>query len=137
MAGPRTRCNPLSAGKDKLATGAPSKGSGIPNPTLAAFCTPIPALTQDPAPAPGPPGIYTDVDLQKTTRLALELFVKGQEYGQANSGPKEIALKACNPDLYYESLHMECYYFCRQCKDYFNMAGATGHQRIPFAALFL
>ena len=32
---------------------------------------------------------------------------------------------------------MECYYFCRQCEDHFETAGATGHKRVPFAASFL
>ena len=73
----------------------------------------------------------TDVDLQRATRLALESFVKGQEHGQlqANSAPRDRPLKARNPDLYYGSSHIERYYFCRQCEDHFDTAGATGHQR--------
>ncbi len=46
-------------------------------------------------------------------------------------------LKPRNPDLYYGHLHMECYYFCQQCKDHFKVAGLLGHKRIPFAAGFL
>ena len=69
MAGPRTRRN---------AGGAPINGSGIPKPTFVVSCTFTPAPTS----APGPPGRYIDKDLQKTTKLALELFVKGQEYSQ-------------------------------------------------------
>ncbi len=42
-----------------------------------------------------------------------------------------------NPDLYYGNLHMECYYFCQQREDYFEVAGSLGHKRIPFAAGFL
>ncbi len=47
------------------------------------------------------------------------------------------SLKPRNPDLYYGHLHMECYYFCQQCKDHFEVAGLLGHKRIPFAAGFL
>lgn len=38
-------------------------------------------------------GIYTSVDLQKTTKLALKLFVKGQKYSQANSIPLDRVFK--------------------------------------------
>ena len=140
MAGPRTRRN---------AGGAPTDDSGTPEPTPAVSHAPTPAPAQTPVPAqapaptpapasvPGPPGRYTDEDLQRATKLALELFVKGQKHGQANSALRDGALKARNPDLYYGSLHMECYYFCRQCEDYFDTTGATGHKRVPFAASFL
>lgn len=77
MAGPRTWRNPSPVGKDKLARKTPSKGSGIPTSTPTVFCASISAPTQDPAPAPGLPGIYTHVDLQRATKLALKLFVKG------------------------------------------------------------
>ena len=46
-------------------------------------------------------------------------------------------LKPRNPDLYYGNLHMECYYFCQQCKDYFEVAGSLGHKHVSFAAGFL
>ncbi len=32
---------------------------------------------------------------------------------------------------------MECYNFCQQCEDHFAICGATGLNRIPFAAFFL
>ena len=100
MAGPCTRRN---------AGGAPTDDNGtpVPIPAVSRAPTPVPA----PASVPGPPGRYTDEDLQRATKLALESFVKGQEHGQANSASRDRALKARNPDLYYESSHMECYYF--------------------------
>ena len=73
MARPRTRRNPPLAGKDELAGGAPSEDSGTPTPTLAASKAPTPAPA--PASAPGPPGKYTDEDLQRATKLTLELFI--------------------------------------------------------------
>ena len=78
MAGLGTCYNPLLGGKDKLA-GAPTEGNSTP----AISRAPTPALAQAPAstPAPalalGPPGRYTDKDLQRATKLALKLFVKG------------------------------------------------------------
>ena len=76
MAGPRTHRN---------AGGAPTDNSGIPKPTPAVSRAPTPAPAQALAPTPapasasvlGPPGRYTDKNLQRTTKLALELFVKG------------------------------------------------------------
>ena len=138
MADPRTRrsprSNPTPTGKDELAggaSGAPTKGSG----TLTS--TPAVSRAHTPAPALDPQDRYADEDLQRATKLALELFAKGQEHSQANSAPRERALKARNPDLYYGSLYIEYYYFCWQCKDHFDTTGATGHQRVPFAASFV
>ena len=79
MAGPKTQCNLPPAGKDELAGGAPSKGSGTSTPTSAAFRALTPALA--PASALSPPGKYTDKDLQRATKLALESFVWGQKHG--------------------------------------------------------
>ena len=46
-------------------------------------------------------------------------------------------LKLRNPDLYYGSLHMEWYYFCQQCRDYFEVVRSLGYKRISFAIGFL
>ncbi len=46
-------------------------------------------------------------------------------------------LKPQNPDLYYGNLHMECYYFCQQCKDHSKVARLLGHKRVIFPARFL
>ena len=85
MAGPRARRsprrNPPPAGEDELAgavPGAPTDDSGTPSHT--------PAMSRVPTPAPAPPPAsaklvakYTDANLQKATKLALELFVQGQQ----------------------------------------------------------
>ena len=137
MARPRTRRNSPPAGKDELVEEAPSEGNGTPTSTPAASRAPTPALA--PASAPGPPGKYTDEDLQRASKLALESFVQGQEHRQlqANSTLCDRPPKAKNPDFYYGHSHIECYYFCRQCEDHFDTAGATGPKRVPFAASFL
>ena len=142
MARPRTRRN---------AGGAPTNDNGTPEPIPAVSCVPTPmsaqtpASTQIPAPTPapasvsGPPGRYTDEDLQKATKLALKLFVKGQEYGQlqASSAPYEQPLKAQFPDLYYGNSHLDCYRFWQQCEDHFEIAGANRLNRVLFATSFL
>ena len=109
-------CNPLLGGKSKLA-GALTKGNNTPAVSRAPTPAPTQAFAPTPAPAsasvPGPPGRYTDKNLQRAIKLALELFIKGQEHGQANSAPRNRAFKARNPDFYYRNLYMKCYYFCR------------------------
>ena len=83
MAGPRTRRNSPLGGKDELAGVLTERNS-----TLAVFHAPTPAPAQALAPAPapasvsGPPERYTNKDLKRATKLALKLFVKGQEHGQ-------------------------------------------------------
>lgn len=149
MVGPQARHNALPpVGKDELAGGAPwapTKSNSTPISIPAASWAPTPTPTQTPAPtqafaqAPGPPGLYMDADLQKATKLALDLFVKGQEHGQlqANTAPQERPLKARFSNLYYGNLHLNCYRFCQQYKDHFKTARANGPNQIFFAALFL
>ena len=84
------------------ADGAPTNDSGTTVPTFAVSCglivtpaqtstlteapAPTQALAHTPASAPvsvpGPPGRYTDEDLQRVINLALKLFLKNQEHGQ-------------------------------------------------------
>ena len=148
MAGPRARhsprWNPPPAGEDELAGAAPrapTNDNGTPSHTPAVLRAPTPA----PAPPPAPTELvakYTDADLQRATKLALESFVQGQQQAQSQMAPpalepRERPLKARFPDLYYGNSHMDCYRFCQQCEDHFETAGAKGPNRIPFAASFL
>ena len=104
MTGPYICCNPLFGGKNELA-GAPTEGNStpaisyIPTPVFAQVLAPIPAF------ALGLPGRYTDKNLQRTTKLALELFIKSQKYGQlqASTAPRNHFFKAQNPNFYYKS----------------------------------
>ena len=137
MAGPHTRRN---------AGGASTDDSGTPKPTPAVSRapTPAPAQTLAPAQTSAPVSVlglserYTNKTLQKATKLALELFVKGQKYGQlqASSASCEPPLKAWFLDLYYGNSYLDCYCFCQQCKDYFKTAGANGPNRVLFTTLF-
>ena len=148
MAGPRIRRNPRRnpppGGEDEFAggpSGAPTKGSNTHTPSPPVSWAQTPADAQVPPPAIYS-GMYTDADLQRATKLALKLFIQGQTHAQGSkSAARDKALdrflKPRNPDLYYKSSHMECYHFCRQCKDHFETAGIKGHKCIPFAASFL
>lgn len=80
MTGSRAYCNlPSSANKDELAEGAFTKDSNTSSLIPAISKTPIPALAS--AVTPSLLSMYINVDLQKTTRLVLELFIQSQEHG--------------------------------------------------------
>ena len=81
MAGPRICCsfrrNPPSGGEDELVRGPPgalTKGSNTStsSPPISWVQTPTDILALTPTPFRG---TYTNVDLQRATKLALELFV--------------------------------------------------------------
>ena len=71
------------------ASRVPTNNSGTFKPISAIFCVLIFSLAQALASilvaalasVPGLSGRYTNKDLQKTTKLALELFVKDQKHG--------------------------------------------------------
>lgn len=128
MAGLRTSRNSTPISKDELAGRVCTKSSNIPT----FFPDQTSALNQAffPAPALILPSMYTNIDQQKVTKLAPKLFVKGKKYSYANSAFWDRACKACNLNLYYEILYMECFYFCQQQKNYFNTAGAINLKNV-------
>lgn len=129
--------------KDELAKNISIKDSNTITPFLTIFWAETPAFTQvfifaqALTSAPGPLGMYTNINLQKAIRLALELFVKGQKKGKINSTSRDKDFKAQDPNFYYNSSNMECYYFSEQCKAYFDMLGTISPQSVFFASLFL
>ena len=149
MAEPRACQSPcrnfLPVGKDEFTGAAPRAVPTNDSGTLT--LTPVVLGAPTPAPVP-PPALaklvakYTDADLQRATKLAIKLFVQDQQQAQSQAAPpapkpRERPLKAWFPDLYYDNLHMDCYRFCQQCKDYFKTVKAKGPNKIPFADLLL
>ena len=67
----------------------------------------------------------------------MKVFMDSQGRSGTHEGPRESPLKARFLDLYYGKSHMDCYQFCQQCEDHFETAGATGPNRVSFAASFL
>ena len=55
---------------------------------------------------------------------------------QARAEPRKRLLKARTPEIYWGKSHMDCYHFCQQYEDHFEISGATGMNRTPFAATF-
>ena len=135
MARPCARCNlcwnPPSVGKDELAGAALTESSGTPTPSLVVSR----ALTSAPATA-----------LALTLSLDNELFqqfmkayLEAQVTSQTKVDPElcKQPLKARFLDLYYDNLHIDCYWFYQQCKDHFETAKGKKLNKIPFAASFL
>ena len=91
------------------------------------FCNPtpgsalVPALISAPVPAPA-------LALFSSNKL-FKQFIKA--YLESNQGPRQLPaerkqlFKAKVPKVYYGKSHMNCYYFCQQCKDHFETIGAT------------
>ena len=65
----------------------------------------------------------------------LEAQVPGQT--KVDLEPCKQPLRAQFSDLYYGNLYMDCYRFCQQCENHFEIARAKGPNRIPFEASFL
>ena len=94
------------------------------------------ALTE----APTPPEASTPLLVPPTSEDFFTKFMKVfMETTQARDQlkPRERPLKARIPGIYSGKFLIDCYYFCQQCKDYFEISGATGMNRTPFAAIFL
>lgn len=64
-------------------------------------------------------------------------IVKLLKQNQAlKAGSCKQSFKAQLSDLYYKNLHLDCYCFCLQCKDYFKTTRASRPNRNFFATLF-
>ncbi len=121
--------NPLGSNKPGLSKALTDSKAPVGPETPAGPGTP-PRPPQAPSlPIPQDPGAnhYIQQDLDKIIQTFLHALKRG-------SGDK---LKAKTLDVYRGKSHMECYNFCQQCKDHFTICGATGPNRIPFAAFFL
>lgn len=46
-------------------------------------------------------------------------------------------LKSLKLDLYFDNLHIECYYFYQQCEDHFNIISLLGSKPVLFTTGFL
>ena len=104
--------------------------------------TPVPSDVGPPdAPAPAAPVLapaparYTEEDLQRITKLCMDLFLQAQA-SCPEPGPRGSLLKARFPNLHHGKSHMECYHFYQQCEDHFATASVTGSNQTLFATSF-
>ena len=116
---------PIDPGEDELARDpGPARSphsssiSSVPSRNLTLGPTLVPALI----PALAPALIPTDELFKQFMKTYLKL---NQRPRQPLAERKQI-FKAKVPEVYYGNLHMDCYHFSQQCKDYFETAGATG-----------
>lgn len=140
---PRWNTLPVDLINDKLADApeAPTKSIGSPAPTFLSFSW---GLTSGPTPVLAPisasgsapiVGQYTDKDLQRATKFALESFLQGPKHGQAQAAaalalaptpthlePRKYPLKARFPKLYLGNSHLAYYKCCQQYENHFNIA---------------
>ncbi len=103
-----------------------------------AIRAPTPGLKPAPTPASAPNNDLLQEFMQACIKKIRD---------QASVAPAALAtearddtdrpFKTRNLDLYYGHSHIECYYFCQQYEDHFEVTGSLGHKRIPFAAGFL
>lgn len=56
--------------------------------------------------------MYTNMNLNKATKLPPKLFAKSEKPDQANFTPSDIGFKAQNPNLCYKNMYIEYYYLC-------------------------
>lgn len=81
MPGPHTHRHVLLDGKNEFARVCTKKNSTFLL-SLVFFRANTPTFAQTPTWVLGLPGMYIHIDLQKTTKLALKLFVQSWEHGQ-------------------------------------------------------
>lgn len=82
MAGSHICYNPACFGEDEIAKNISTKGNNTLTSFPAIFWAQTPAFAQVFASILGLLGMNTDICLQRAIRLALKLFIQGQEYGQ-------------------------------------------------------
>ncbi len=94
-----------------------------------------------PAPVPAPVALpnnlfqeFMRTFMEKTQAAAAPIAPAPDAEARDNT---DRPLKSRNPDLHYGNSHMECYYFCQQCEDDFEVAGSLGHKRVLIATGFL
>ena len=90
--------------------------------------------------APIPPEAST---LPLVPPISEDIFIKFMKefiettHARDQLEPRDRPLKARTLETYSGKSHMDCYYFCQQCEDYFKTSGTTGINCTLFAATFL
>lgn len=82
-------------------------------------------------------GSSQGLDITQTCMKKIRNQVLTPAQMEAREETSDRLLKTRNPELYFGNLYIECYYFCQQCEDHFEIAGAKSHKRNFFATLFL
>ena len=107
--------------------------SPAPSRNLTSGLALIPALIFAPVATPAPALPFFD----KLFRQFMKAYLETNQRPRQSPMECKRPLKAKVPEVYYDKLHINCYNFCQQCKDYFETSEAIGANRTPFAAFFL
>ena len=124
--------------EDELARDPGSVGGlylGNTSPAPSHNPIPDPKLVSALIPAPVPAAALPSSN--KLFKQFLRAYLESNQGSRQPLAERERSFKAKVPEVYYGKLHMDCYHFCQQCKDYFQTAGATRAKRTLFAASFL
>ena len=80
----------------------------------------VPTLIPAPIPAPAPPSF------DELFKQFMRAYLESNQGASRPPAERKRSLKAKVLDVYYRKLHIDCYYFCQQCENHFETAGATG-----------
>lgn len=70
-----------------------------------------------------------ELDLQRLLRICMGVRPS------TNPGAMRAIVETPQSDLYLGKSRMDCYHFCQQCEDHFDIAGATEPNRNPQKAI--
>ena len=124
-------CQNLPLSSAFLSLGSPPSCNPIPAPA------PVPALVPAPIPASVPASIPAPAPTNELFKKFMKAYLESNQRPRQPPEERKQIFKAKISEVYYSKLHMDCYHFYQQCKDYFKIAGATGFNWTPFAAFFL
>ncbi len=123
--------SPTRWGKPAIRRAAPGSASPGPEPALP----PAPALT--PTSNNNLFQEFMQTCIEKVRNQASAALAAPAASATEARDDTDRLLKPRNPNLYYGHLYMECYYFCQQWEEYFEIMRSLGHKRVPFATSFL
>ena len=93
------------------------------------------ALFKAPTPSEAPTPSLIPLSTKNFFTRFIKMFMEMTQ-AQALAEPQKCSLKAKTPDTYFGISHINCYYFCQQCENYFEISGNTEMNHTPFTATF-
>lgn len=68
----------------------------------------------------------------------MKIFVKSiQAWDQEQLELQKCLLKIKSPKTYFKKFYIDCYFFCQQYEDYFEILGGTKMNYTSFTVIFL
>ena len=96
------------------------------------------AFTEAPILPEAPTSLFVPPTSENLFTKFMKVFIETmQAQAQTLAEPQKRQLKVRTPETYFGKSHMDCYHFCQQCEDYFEISDTTRMNGTPFAATFL